>query len=218
MRAKDLIGKKAYRTNGVLRNNGREDRSFVGRDGAVLIYNVDDSGLITYKSRYSNAKCDLDPEWNDDNWEEFKEDELKLMDLVLAVNAGRDAMKVIKQKYAGEVEYDNGGSFVDGSSIAEHAIRIRKPKFAKFDVEVGDSRWTIDVTANRINIDIGCKTFPIVYLKKALQELIVDNAGYSKQGGYDFFGTKTGVRYDRNTLPWEHAERILKQLKEMENK
>ncbi len=98
-----------------------------------------------------------------------------------------------------------------GYSILKSNFKFRpkaKPEFKPIKSKHGVITITGDILA------IGCKCFKVTLVKNVLTDLITKDGGsYADEATNQFFAaSKEGIRLNADTMPWNEAEELLKEL------
>jgi hypothetical protein len=138
--------------------------------------------------------------------------ESELERLVRVANEGTVASKEIDAKYANQVEEITEET--DKSVFISYRI---KPIFEPFNVgpgvsgKLGESKWRVKLEGDRLHI--GCRNFPVSWLKNALTALCRNpNTNSCTIGTHTIVASRGGVSSVGETISWEAADKILAAL------
>lgn len=146
---------------------------------------------------------------------------VELEELVRKANEGLATILKLRNEHGDKIEQlhsaypEKWDNISDWSYTCKFKFRIKPKK--EFESFITTNGWEIEIVNNLLKI--GCKTmsFSLKEIKRTLQDLCNDNCIRSLCG--NFHAKRTGIIQTGgglNILPWTDADRILKQLEEMD--
>jgi hypothetical protein len=163
----------------------------------------------------------------------------ELEELVKKANEGRKAILKLAKKYPNKVQFDRvmdtgilneeRNVFVQHlNKYGDFEIIPEKPKFEPFTTKEG---WRVALKHKYDNdyVAIGCRknigtgnlgtyAYNAAVLKRVFRAIIRKNCNHytDSESTAKFEATKNGIRQNKEILNWDDAERILKQLEEID--
>lgn len=138
-----------------------------------------------------------------------------LDELIKTANAGLEALETLRQNYADKIELSYRSGQIKPVNINDgnlQSVQLKQKSLTPFTTSNG---WEVKLEGD--NLHIGCKKFNAYRIKEVLRSLNDNGERYEVEKN-SFRAAKSGIKFESHVLPWTDAEKILTELKKLEQK